>query len=318
MNAIHPNNTARFLRLAAILTLGVGGLCAKPSLAQVHHLQMRPAPQAQAVANAAVRTETVALPSRLVALQATMTQVYPTIGANADGTDLWPCFGFSPNPNPDCATAGNPEIQLPLGGAILGFPSHVWKLQAEGSINGIGCDALTNGTTGPSGVAYKPCGQIATWYEDDTFDSTDDLLQRIVVTQGVEERIIYDSGVVDYGPAGPAVQYPVTVILNTDANFGYWPGAASGPNNGNCSGNSGYPLASPDNPGKVYVVGGHTSCEGPVPGPAHFTTYTVLATPTYTQVTGAACASKGVASPCYTVSWMKTDEIHQDFDVFFQ
>jgi hypothetical protein len=318
MNAVHANRVSRPLRLLVFLTIVAGGLSAEPCLAQVHHQQMRPAPHGQALANAAMRADTATLPNQLVALQATMTQVYPTIGINADGSDLWPCFGFSPAPNPDCATAGNPEIQLPLGGAVLGFPAHVWKLQTEGSINGIGCDALTNGTTGPSGAAYKPCGQIATWYEDDTFDSTDDLLQRIVVTQGVEERIIYDSGIVNYGPAGPAVPYPVTVILNTDANFGYWPGATTGPNNGNCSGNIGYPLTSPANPGQVYVVGGHTSCDQPVPGPAHFATYTVLATPTYRQVTGAACTSKGVASPCYTASWTKTHEIHQDFDVFFE
>jgi hypothetical protein len=163
---------------------------------------------------------------------------------NSDGTDLWPCFGYPPGPNLDCPTVGHPTVPLPFGGIVLGFPSYVWSLQnpppgSPGS--GYGCDAYVNGTTGPSGADYKPCGQIATWYEDDTFDSTDDLLQRIIVTQS--KTIIYDSGTVDYGPAGPNVPYPVDVILNTDANFGVWPGTGFGRNNGNCSADQHYPLA---------------------------------------------------------------------------
>ncbi|HEX4599245.1 MAG TPA: hypothetical protein VH278_15755 [Burkholderiaceae bacterium] len=318
MNAINPNYLSQLPRLRAFLTLVVGGACAEPCFAQAHHLRMMQEPNAQvesALETAAVRSEP-AFATRLVGLQATMTQVYPAIGANADGSDLWPCFGRS-SPNPDCATVGDPAVQLPRGGMVLGKPAFVWKLQAAGSVNGIGCDALTNGTTGPSASAYKPCAQIATWYEDDTFDSTDDLLQRVVVTQGAN-RIIYDSGVVDFGPAGPTVSYPVDVILYGDANFGYWPGAAAGPNNGNCSGDFGYPLVSPANPGTPYVVAAQTSCEEPVAGPARVLTYTELATPTYTQVTGAACTSKGMPSPCYTVTWTRTHEIHQDFDVFFE
>jgi hypothetical protein len=318
MNPINADRLARPVRLLAFSALVVGTLCAEPSIAQLHHQRMTLAPDAQAesaLESAAVRSGP-AFPTRLVGLQATMTQVYPTIGANADGTDLWPCFGRS-SPNPDCPSAGDPAVQLPVGGMVLGKPAFVWRLQAAGSINGIGCDALTNGTTGPSVSAYKPCGQIATWYEDDSFDSTDDLLQRIVVTQGAD-RIIYDSGVVDFGPAGPTVKFPVDVILYSDANFGYWPGAAAGPNNGNCSGDFAYPLASPANPGTPYVVEAGTTCAEPVTGPALVSTYTELATPTYKQVTGAACTSKAVASPCYTATWMRTHEIHQDFDLFFE
>ena len=73
----------------------------------------------------------------------------------------------------------------------------------------------------------------------------------VVVKQG--DKIIYDTGIVDFGPAGP-IKYPVDVILFTDANFGYWPGAQDGPNNGNCSGNLGYPLTAPSFPSAAYVL----------------------------------------------------------------
>jgi hypothetical protein len=205
----------------------------------------------------------------------------------------------------------------------MGRPAYTWALQNNDIIgfglgNGIGCDALINGTVGQPyqpGVVYKPCGQIFTSFEDDTGDSTDDLLQRVVVRQGA--NIIYDSGIVDFGPAG-AIKYPVDVVLYSDANFGYWPGALDGPNNGNCSGNIGYPLTAPAFPAASYVVESNSTCQQPVPGPATFITYTELATPQYKQVTGMACTSKGVASPCFTVKWTRRYEIHQDFNIFLQ
>ena len=205
----------------------------------------------------------------------------------------------------------------------MGRPAFTWALQNNNIIgfglgNGIGCDALTNGTVGqPSeGVLYRPCGQIFTSFEDDTGDSTDDLLQRVVVRQG--DKIIYDSGIVDFGPAGP-IKYPVDVILFGDANFGYWPGAQVGPNNGNCSGNIGYPLTAPTFPtGTTYTVASNSTCQQPVAGPATFTTYTELATPEYKQLMGRACTSKGVASPCFTTKWTRRYLIHQDWNIFLE
>ncbi|HTA66487.1 MAG TPA: hypothetical protein VK753_13395 [Xanthomonadaceae bacterium] len=261
-------------------------------------------------------------PADIYGLQASFTQVNPTEGPNADGTDLWPCFGYgTKGTNPDCPTIGNPAIPFRIGGIVAGNPQYVWMLANNTGYgyhndfgNGNGCDAYVNGTTGPSGAAYKPCGQIATWYEDNTNDSTDDLLQRIVVRQG--DRVIYDSGMVDYGPAGPSVNYPVDVILNTDANFGYWPGSTLGPNNGNCSANLGYPLSAPANPGAVYVVAADRTCARPATGKATVTTSTILATPYYHKATGGACS--GGASTCYTVDWKRNYEIHQDFDLFLE
>jgi hypothetical protein len=289
---------------------------------EVHHRQILPGATASpANTETLAKHPELAPPPALIGLFANLTQSFPTLGANADGSDVWPCFGRGNNP--DCAMIGNPPVPLPRGGIVMGRPAFVWALQNNDVIgfgigNGVGCDALTNGTVGQiyEGVLYRPCGQIFTSYEDDTGDSTDDLLQRIVVTQGT--RIIYDSGVTDFGPAGP-ITYPVDVALYNDINFGYWPGAQDGPNNGNCSGNVGYPLTAPAFPqGTVYQIASNSTCQQPVAGPATFTTYTELATPEYKQVTGKECTSKGVASPCFTVKFSRRYLIHQNFDIFLQ
>jgi hypothetical protein len=282
------------------------------SAGEAHHRLMLPSAQAQ--------KPKTSEPLQIVGLQANFTQAYPTMGANADGSDIWPCLGRGNNT--DCAMVGNPPVPLPRGGIVMGRPAFTWALQNNDIIgfglgNGTGCDALTNGTVGqPSeGVLYRPCGQIVTTYEDDTGDSTDDLLQRIVVTQG--NKIIFDSGIVDFGPAGP-INYPVSVILDTDANFGYWPGAQNGPNNGNCTGNINYPLSAATFPATGYTLASNSTCEQPVAGPATFTTYTELATPEYERVTGRACTSKGVASPCFTVKFSRRYLIHQNWQIFLE
>jgi hypothetical protein len=290
---------------------------------EVHHRLMVPAlPSTRPNANSIVQQSGTSPPPALIGLQAHFTQAYPIMGANADGSDLWPCLGRVTG-NPDCTMTGNPPVLLPRGGIVMGRPAFTWALQNNDIIgfglgNGTGCDAFTNGTVGQPfepGVLYRPCGQIFTSFEDDTADSTDDLLQRIVVRQG--DNIIYDSGIQDFGPAGP-INYPVDVILFTDANFGYWPGAQQGPNNGNCSGNISYPLTAPTFPSTGYVVASNSTCQRPVPGPATFTTYTELATPEYREVKGAACTSKGVASPCFTVKWTRRYLIHQDWNIFLE
>jgi hypothetical protein len=257
---------------------------------------------------------------QMVPLMAAMTQAYPVIGVNADGTNLWPCYGRSPVANVDCPETGNPALPLPRGAMVHGRPAFSWALDNNdilgfGIGNGVGCDAFINGTTGPAGAQYRPCGQVTTFFEDDTNDANDDLLNRIVVTQGL--NIIFDSGTVDYGPAGPAVKYPVDVELIYDANFGFWPGAGSGHNNGNCSPDIGYPLTAPTFPGVPYQLAAGNHCDRPQPGKARVHTQTILATPTYTQVDGVKCTKHGVTSPCFTVSWEQKYQIEQDWDIFF-
>jgi hypothetical protein len=306
--------------VASFSMLAISLCCEAVASNETHHRILLPAERQEAV-SAAQRPDT-SPPPQLISLQANFTQTYPTVSANADGSDVWPCFGRVAA-NADCPTVGNPTVQLPRGAIVMGRPAFTWALQNNDIIgfglgNGTGCDALTNGTVGQPfepGVLYRPCGQIFTSFEDDTGDSTDDLLQRIVVRQGT--NIIYDSGIVDFGPAGP-INYPVDVALFGDANFGFWPGALNGPNNGNCSGNSNYPLTAATFPVTGYVVESNSTCQEPVSGPATFTTFTRLATPEYKQVTGRACTSKGVASPCFTVKWTRKYEIHQDFNIFLQ
>ena len=291
-------------------------LCGLSSAAELQHRHLFPASDEQEGARAALAVTAVdAPPERLLPLQANLTQAFPVIGANADGSDLRPCLGHTTG-NPDCPVVGDPSVQLPRGGAVLGFPSAIWSLASgPGAVNGVGCDAFSNGTTGAQPTQYRPCAQLDTWFEDNTNDSTDDLLQRITVTQG--SRVIYDSGTVDYGPAGP-IKFPVNVLLSTDVNFGFWPGAALGPNNGNCSPDTGYPLSAPTNPGTIYVVAASRTCEQPVTGKVRFFTVTMLATPKYSQASADVCSAKGVSSPCFTVTWTKRHEIHQDFEAFFE
>ena len=317
----HPDDAWAPLRLLlktlAELSMAALVLSMQPAQAQGHaHRSVFPLEHA----NSADSLFQVPPPTRMVPLQAAFSQGYPTIGVNADGSDLWPCYGHSPVANADCPTIGNPPLPFPRGAFMGGVPAFSWALKNNdilgfGLGNGVGCDAYVDGTTGLSIAQYKPCGQITTFFEDDTNDANDDLLQRIVVTQGF--RIIYDSGTVDFGPAGPTVKYPVDVELSYDANFGFWPGAKRGPNNGNCTIDIGYPLTKPEFPGFPYQVAAGNTCERALPGKARFHTITTLATPTYKQVTGRKCTAHEVASPCYVVSWEQKYEISQDWDIFF-
>ena len=78
-----------------------------------------------------VRAQTVPAPN-LHSLQATFIQDYPTIGANADGTDLWPCadlYKGVAGSSPDCPSLGNPSVPLPLGALVTGFSVYTWPLE---------------------------------------------------------------------------------------------------------------------------------------------------------------------------------------------
>ena len=243
-------------------------------------------------------------------LAASFAQAYPTVSANADGSDLWPCIGGSA----DCPTIGNPTTPLPSAALVVGFPAYGFALQNTPSIgNGIGCDALVNGT-GAGGSPYEPCAQILTWHEDNSGDTTDDVLWHATVTQG--GHVVYASGTVDFGPLGARTVYPLQVVIYDDANLGYWPGAQTGPNNGNCYADEFYPLSTPAFPASgFYVIAAAKTCGRPQPGTAQVETVTILATPSYTEVSGHACTSKNVPSPCYVVKYTKQREIRQNFTI---
>jgi hypothetical protein len=283
------------------------------------HVNIVVARQEHAAGNAEHPATT--LPANLYALQSSFTQTYPIIGANADGTDIWPCTGNSSStgPDPDCPTIGDPSMVFPSNATAIGNPALVWQLNnTSGSGNGYGCNALTNGT-GHLGSPYFPCGQVETWYEDDTNDSTDELLYSMTVTQG--SRTIADSGVVDIGPnTAGGLTPPSDVLIYDPINFGYGPGdgPGTGPNNGDCTPDYNYPLTSPANPGEEYLVAAGKTCVQPTSGAATITVTTALGTPEYTKVTGTECTSNGVASPCYTVKWIKRYEICQKWNIWLE
>lgn len=307
----------RFYPASAFLIMVAGLLCGQQLMAQqIPRVSSKVSPQRDSASTFRSKNS---LPQNLYPLQASFTQGYPTPGANADGTDLWPCDGSSSTPNPDCPTVGDPAITLPATANVTGSPALVWQLKnTAGSGNGYGCNALTNGT-GHLGVPYISCGQIETWYEDDTNDATDELLYSAVVTQGT--RTIFDTGTVDLGPNVYAAQNPPSdVNIYDDANFGFGPGdgPGTGPNNGNCSPDYNYPLTSPANPGETYLVAAGKICVTPLPGMATITVTTELGSPSYTQVTGSACTSMGVSSPCYTVKWTRKYPIKQQWNIWLE
>jgi hypothetical protein len=63
------------------------------SAGEAHHRLMLPSARAQ--------IPKTSEPLQIVGLQANFTQAYPTMGANADGSDIWPCLGRGNNT--DCA-----------------------------------------------------------------------------------------------------------------------------------------------------------------------------------------------------------------------
>jgi len=286
-------------------------VCGQQVVAQEvpHHFQIKVLPRASA--DGTTHHPDVTPAANLYALQAAFTQGYPTPGANADASDIWPCFG-SASGNVDCPTIGDPAITFPAGGVALGAPAYVWQLSNPGA-NGYGCDADTNGT---SNTAYLPCGQTETWYEDDTNDSTDELIYSIVVTQG--STVIADSGTVDFGPnTFGGLTPPADVIIYGDQNFGTWPGAGSGPNNANCTADFNYPLTAAANPGVTYIVEAGKTCGDPVAGAATLSAVTEVAKPKYTKSTSPAVCG-AVGTPCYTVKWTKKYSITQKWTIFFE
>ncbi len=200
---------------------------------------------------------------------------------NSDGSELWPCFS-----GVDCPTIGNPSISLPNWGLVTGAPSFTWSL-AE-------CNGTTNGTTVPYTLGetwnwteingnYVPCGQINSFYQDFTGDTTDEVLWRAVVTQG--RNVIADTGIEDWGPNPWGATGACCILLSwQDFNFGTL-GDPTGPNNGNCVPNYNYPTSGPPTSYPVITAGDHT-CVDPVAGLATILVTTEIATPKWTCSSG--------------------------------
>jgi hypothetical protein len=310
---------SRFLpALASLSVIALFAFIQPAQAEEVHHWHIKVMPRRNADRNAIAQPQTTLTPN-LYSLQFSFTQAYPTIGPNSDGSDLWPCFGTdSKTANPDCPNIGDPSVQFPAGAVALGAPAYVWSLNNSSVYgNGYGCDADTNGTTSSS---YLPCGQIVNWYEDDTGDTTDELLYTVVVTQGT--NTIADSGTVDFGPnTTGGTTPPSDVVLYGDQNFGTWAGTTTGPNNANCTADVNYPLTSPANPGATYIVQAGKTCVDPVAsssgGAATISATIEIGTPKYVKSTSkTVCGS--VPTPCYTSTWTKKYSITQKWTIWLE
>jgi hypothetical protein len=217
---------------------------------------------------------------------------------NTDGYEIWPCFGGGTAANTDCPSIGNPTQDFATTGVVVGAPFFTWPLSF--------CDQTT--------TTALPCGQTETWYEDDSADTTDDLLYSIVAQQGTS--YIVDSGQLDLVGPNPYGAYGnpgVVVIISGDQGFGTM--GQTGVNNGNCFGNYNYPLTSNSNPGVTYAIASGKTCVAPVSGLVTFTAITELGLPKYTKSTsGTVCGVVG--TPCYTVKFTKKKSITQKWTIW--
>jgi hypothetical protein len=218
---------SRLFHALAICAMVAFFICSQQAFAQnVHHLQVRVVNPGGAHAQA--KTEKKALEQ----LSSGFGVLPPVDGG---GNDEWPCF---PNQNANGADCS----QIATGGVVIGQPAYSQSLSA--------CDA--NSDSSPT------CGQIFWFYEDDTGDTTDDLVVSIVVKQG--KNYIMDTGPFDFGP-NPFPAGSVVVIYD-DTAFGTL--GASGPGNGFCAGST-------------------ETCVNPVKGVASVTITTTVGTSTITS-----------------------------------
>lgn len=153
---------------------------------------------------------------------------------DGSGNDSWPCFGG----DTDCSA-------IAPGGVVIGDPFYTWSLTA--------CDA--------SSSTFTNCGQFFNFWEDDTLDTTDDLVISVVVQQG--KSFIFDSGAQNFGPNPFGTAAGQLIVLSQDTAFGTQ--GQSGPGNGFCAGST-------------------ETCVDPKAGPATITITTTVGTSTIKSV----------------------------------
>lgn len=215
---------SRMLQVCALVATTALLVCGRQAVAQSpHHFQIRAisTPNADRVYPPKGPTEK----KRLEQLAAGF-GVLPPLDSN--GYDEWICFPGSSNPNsPDCSS-------IAPGGMVVGQVAYTQSLSA--------CDASASGAPN--------CGQIFWFYEDDTSDTTDDLVVSVVVKQGL--NYILDTGPFNFGPN----PFPGSVVaIIDDTAFGTL--GQTGPGNGFC-------------------VGSTETCVNPVKGPATMTITTTV------------------------------------------
>ncbi len=213
---------------------------------------------------------------------------------NSDNSEIWPCFGGGTNADPDCPSVGSPTQDLATSGFVGGVPFYGWPLHfTDGSDF---CDQAS--------TADLPCGQVETWYEDDSLDATDDLLYLLTAKQGT--AYVSDSGTYDFGPNFTAGGPGAVVVISGDQGFGTW--GQTGVNNGNCAANYNYPQPGVGSQGAAsypFEISAKKTCAAPVTGAVTFTALTELGTPKWTAGPG-------------TVKWTIKFKATQTWKVFLE
>jgi hypothetical protein len=195
---------SRLFQVFALIAVAAFFVCGQQAQAQsTHHLQIRVLPGVHADKNQPKAKE-----------KAVLEQLSSGFGVlpplDSGGNDEWPCFPGSSNANAaDCS-------QIAPGGVVIGEPAFTQSLSA--------CDADSSTSAN--------CGQVFSFYEDDTGDNTDDLVATIVAKQGVD--YIMDTGPFNFGP-NPFPAGSVVVIYD-DTAFGTL--GQTGPGNGFCAGST--------------------------------------------------------------------------------
>jgi hypothetical protein len=257
---------------------------------------------------------------------------YPGTTGATPPNDLWPCFGGSGTAQPDCEYIGSTGTSDPAslaGSVLIGAPTYTWYLQANtATTQPYGCDATTTGDT------YHMCAQAQNFYEDDSGDTTDELIFTIEVTQGSD--VIYDSGTQDYGPNPYGAISPAPVIIfYEDLVFGI-PNGGGETDTGPCFASYNYPSNVPgpglNYQGLVNTFGGlfgvtaKKTCVAPKAGLATVTITTELAKPTWTGENSLAdCPASTMGGPpnsskpyCYEVKYTKVKSLSQKFNIWFR
>jgi len=216
---------SRSLQVFACFAIVVLFVCGQQAFAQsVHHLQIR------AVNPSGVHAQKGPNEKKALEELSSGFGVLPPI--DGGGNDEWPCF---PNANANGADCS----QISAGGVVIGSPAYTQSLAS--------CDANSSSATN--------CGQVFWFYEDDTGDTTDDLVVSIVVKQG--KNFVLDTGPFNFGPNPFAAG--TVVVISDDTAFGTL--GATGPGNGFCGGST-------------------ETCVNPVKGVASVTVTTTVGTST--------------------------------------
>jgi hypothetical protein len=193
---------SRMFQVFACLAIVVFFVCGQQAQAQ-QRLQFRVAPGPHADK----------APRKGVKEKAVLEQLSSGFGTlpplDENGNDVWPCFPNMNSNGMDCSS-------IPTGGVVIGEPAYTWSLRA--------CDGHT--------ATSANCGQVFSFFEDDTGDNTNYIVTSVVAKQGAD--YILNTGPVNLGldPFSPGT----VLVIYLDTAFGTL--GQTGPGNGFCAGST--------------------------------------------------------------------------------